>query len=146
MQLVIFTLDQEQFALRLDAVEGVVHAVGIGVLPKAPQIVDGIVNVHGRVIPVVNVRRRFNLPERDVALTDKFILAHTARRPICLVVDTVTAIGEYPDQSIEEAGNVLPNLEYVAGIMRLPEGVVFIHDLDEFLSLEEEASLERALA
>lgn len=146
MQLVIFTLDQEQFALRLDAVDGVVRAVSAGALPKAPQIVDGVINVHGRIMPVVNVRRRFNLPEREIALTDKFILAHTVRRPVCLVVDAVIAVGEYPDQSIEAADSVLPNLEYVAGIMRLPEGVVLIHDLEEFLSLEEEASLERALA
>ena len=146
MQLVIFTLDQEQFALRLDAVDGVVRAVSAGALPKAPQIVDGVINVHGRIMPVVNVRRRFNLPEREIALTDKFILAHTVRRPVCLVVDAVIAVGEYPDQSIEAADSVLPHLEYVAGIMRLPEGVVLIHDLEEFLSLEEEASLERALA
>ena len=145
MQLIVFTLDRQQCALRLDAVDKVVRAVEITPLPQAPQIVDGVVNVRGRIVPVINVRRRFRLPEREIALTDQFIIAHTARRPVGLVVDAVADVADYPEPSIASADSVLPGMEYVEGIVKLQDGLLLIYDLDRFLSLEEEASLPRAL-
>ena len=145
MQLIVFTLERQQYALQLSAVDKVVRAVEISPLPKAPEIVNGVVNVRGRIMPVINVRRRFYLPEREIALTDQFIIAHTARRPVCLVVDAIIAVSEYPEQSMAGAESILPGLEYIEGIVKFQDGLVFIHDLGNFLSLEEEASLDQAL-
>jgi chemotaxis signal transduction protein len=60
--LVVFTLDEQRYALHLDAVKRIVRAVEVTPLPKAPQIVLGVVNVQGKVIPVMNLRSRFSLP------------------------------------------------------------------------------------
>ena len=68
-QLVVFALDDQRYALHLSAVDRVVPMVRVTPLPKAPDIVIGVVNVQGRVIPVINMRRRFRLPEREAALT-----------------------------------------------------------------------------
>lgn len=146
MQLVVFSLDRQQCALRLDAVDKVVRAVEISPLPKAPDIVDGVVNVRGRIMPVINVRRRLHLPEREIAVTGQFVIAHTARRPVGLVVDAVADVADYPEQSIAGADSILPGMEYIEGIVKLQDGLLLIHDLDRFLSLEEETSLTRALA
>jgi len=80
-QLVVFTLDDRRYGLALSAVERAVRMVDVTPLPQAPQIVLGVVNVQGRVVPVVNLRRRFRLPERDFALADQLLIARTARRP-----------------------------------------------------------------
>lgn len=144
-RLMVFSLDEQRYALALAAVEKVVRAVEITRLPKAPDIVLGIVNVQGRVIPVINVRRRFRLPEREMALTDQIVIAHTARRPVALVVDAVTGVLEYPEQEAVEARDILPDVEYVEGVVKLKDGLILIHNLDQFLSLEEETSLDRAL-
>ena len=69
--------------------------VHITPLPNAPDIVLGVVNMQGRVIPVMNIRQRFNLPKREIALTDQLIFAHTERRPVALVADTVTEVAEW---------------------------------------------------
>lgn len=145
MRLLTFTLDQQRCALPLSGVDSVVRAAQIRRLPNAPPIVSGVINVHGRIVPVINMRYRLNLPERRIEPADQFILAHTARRPVCLIVDAVTEVDEYPEHSLEAADSVLPNLEFIAGVMKLPEGLVLIHDLDRFLSLEEEMALDRAL-
>lgn len=87
--LIIFTLDDQRYALPLPAVDRVVRMVAIIPLPNAPDIVLGVVNFQGRVIPVIDVRRRFRLPEREIALTDQLLVAHTARRPVALVADAV---------------------------------------------------------
>ena len=74
-QCVVFTLDERFYAIRLSAVSRVVRAVEITPLPKAPPIVIGVINLGGRIIPVVNIRRRFRLPERELELTDQLIVA-----------------------------------------------------------------------
>lgn len=144
-QLTIFALDERHYALRSLAVDRVVRAVAVSPLPQAPGIVLGIVNVQGRIIPIINVRRRFRLPEREIALADLIIIAHTARRPVGLVVDAVADVMGYPEQSIAEAESIIPGLEYVEGVVKLQDGLVYIHDLDRFLSLEEETSLAQAM-
>ena len=119
--------------------------VAITPLPKAPDIVLGVVNFQGRVIPVINMRRRFNLPEKDIALTDQLVVAHTSRRPVALVADAVHDVITSSAQSLIETENILHGVEYVEGVVKLGDGMILIHDLDKFLSLEEESSLNQAL-
>ena len=144
-QIVVFTLDDRRYGLALTAVERVVRAVDITPLPQAPDIVLGVVNVQGRVIPVINMRRRFCLPEREIVLTDQMVIAHTARRPVALVADAVSNVLEYPEENIVEAQSILTGTEYIKGVVKLNDGLILIHNLDTFLSLEEEASLDQAM-
>ena len=143
-QFVVFTLDEQRFGLELTAVERVVRRVEITPLPKAPEIVLGVVNVRGRVIPVVDIRRRFRLPERKPALSDQIIIARTAQRAVALAVDATIEVLDRPQEDIIEALRVLPGIEYVEGVLKLEDGLILIHDLNRFLSLEEEAALDRA--
>lgn len=143
--LVIFTLDDQRYALHLYAAERVVRMVAITPLPNAPDIILGVVNFQGRVIPVINVRRRFRLPEREIALTDQLVVAHTARRAVALMADSVLDVIASSEQNFVATANIFPKLEYVEGVVKLTDGLIFIHDLEKFLSLEEESSLDRAL-
>jgi len=143
--LIVFALDDRRYALPLPAANRVVRMVSITPLPKAPDIVLGVVNIQGRVIPVINMRRRFHLPEREITLTDRLVVAHTARRPVALVADAVLDVITYPAQELIAAEHIAPGVEYVEGVIKLEDGLILIHDLDKFLSLEEENSLDRAL-
>lgn len=142
---VVFILEGQRYALHLSAVHRTVRMVHITPLIKAPDIVLGIVNIQGQVTPVINVRRRFGLPEREIALTDQLIVAHTTRRPVALVADAVMDVVECSGQSMVTAESILPEAEYLEGVVKLENGLILIHDLDTFLSLEEENSLDRAL-
>jgi purine-binding chemotaxis protein CheW len=145
LRLVVFTLDEQRYALRLEAVERIVRLVGVTPLPKAPQIVLGVVNVQGRILPVVNIRQRFGLPERETDLGDRLILAQASRRSVALVADGVSGVMAWPEQEVIEATRILPGIQYVQGVAKLPDGMILIHDLDKFLSLEEEERLDSAL-
>ncbi len=144
-QLIVFCLGEQRYALSLATVEKVVRAVEVTRLPQAPDIVLGIINVQGRVIPLINIRRRFRLPEREMNLTDQIVIAHTVRRPVALVVDAVTGVFEYPEREAVAARDILPDVEYIEGVVKLEDGLILIHNLDRFLSLDEETSLDRAL-
>lgn len=143
--LLAFALDALRFALPLACVERVLHAVAITPLPNAPEAILGVINMGGRLVPVVDVRKRFRLPTRALALSDHLVIARTARRPLALVVDAVHGVmpgSAQDDLALEE---LVPGLEYVKGIAKTPDGLVLIHDLDRFLALDEEAALQQAM-
>jgi purine-binding chemotaxis protein CheW len=142
---VVIGLDELRVALRLSAVERVVRAVYVSPLPDAPEIVAGVVNVQGRVVPVGNMRRRFRLAERPAALADRLVIARANQRPVALMADTVGGVLEYPASDIIGAGDILPGLAYVDGVAKLADGLILIHDLDRFLSLDEASALEHAM-
>lgn len=144
-QYVVLTLDEQRYALDISGVERIVRAAEITNLPKAPDIVLGVVNVRGQVIPVVNLRKRFQLPEREIDLMDQFIIARTSKRSVALVADSVGGVIERSTQDVVKAGQILPNMEYVDGVVKTEDGLILIHDLETFLSLEEERVLETAM-
>jgi purine-binding chemotaxis protein CheW len=145
IQLCLFTLDERRYALTLSSVERVVFVVDITPLPKAPSAVLGVVNVRGDIVPVYDPRRRFRLPEREINLTDQFMIARTSRQTVALLVDLVDGVIEVSGEEIAAAREIIPEIKYVRGVVKLLDGLVLIHDLDEFLSEVEEWALEEAL-
>jgi purine-binding chemotaxis protein CheW len=138
---VVFTLDRERYALPVRSVQRIARMVEVTPLPKAPEIVLGVVNLQGRIIPVMNLRRRFGLPERETSLSDQLVFAHTSTRDVALVVDSVTGVIERPANQITEVEKIVPGTEYVEGVAELDDGILLIHDLDGLLSLDEESRL-----
>jgi purine-binding chemotaxis protein CheW len=144
-KLVVFGLQGQRYALRLAAVERIVAVAAITVLPSAPSIVMGIIDVQGRVIPVVDVGKRFGLPEREIELSDRLIVARTSSRPVALLVPVVFGVVACPQSQITVAARILHQAHYVEGVVQLDDGLVMIHDLDTFLSALEEKQLQQAL-
>ena len=144
--LLVFTLDDQQYALRLDAVERIVRAAAITSLPKAPAIILGILDIQGEVVAVINVRKRFRRPERELRPTDQFIIARARSLMVALPVDAAQSVVAEAESGHMAADDILAGLEYVAGVTRTAEGLVLIHDLDTFLSLGEEQLLLEAMA
>jgi purine-binding chemotaxis protein CheW len=145
VQLVVFMLDEQRYGLRLSAVERVVRAVEVTPLPCAPQIVLGVINFAGRVVPVMNVRQRFGLTEKEVDLSHQFIIAQTAMRTVALLVDSVSTLVEASADDVVRATKILPEMDYVDGVAKLEDGMILIHDLDKFLSLEEARLLDEVM-
>ena len=144
-KLVTFSLDDRKFALYVSAVQRIIRVVEVTALPKAPEIVVGIINLQGTVIPVFDIRRRFRLPPREARLADQMIVAIAAKRTVALVVDSVDDVIEIAGEKIIAAEQILPELEYVEGVMKTEGGMVLIHNLERFLSLPEEKALDEAL-
>jgi purine-binding chemotaxis protein CheW len=144
-KLVTFSLDDRKFALSVSAVQRIIRVVEVTALPKAPEIVIGIINMQGQVIPVFDIRRRFHLPVREMQLSDQLIIATTTKRTVALIVASVDDVIEIPGERIIVAEEILPELEYVEGVVKTEDGLVLIHDLERFLSLPEEKALDEAL-
>ena len=85
--LVVGMIDAQRYGLQLSVVERILQAVEVTPLPLAPDIVMGVVDVRGQVLPVVNMRRRFGLAEGPVEPSDQFIIANTGKRLVLVVMD-----------------------------------------------------------
>lgn len=144
-QLVGFSLDNHNYALNLAAVDRIVHVVELAPLPKAPEIILGIINFSGRIIAVADIRRRFRLADKETGLYDFLVIAKTSKREIAFIADMVTGVIECPEEEVTTADRIVPGLEYLEGVLKLKDGLIFIHDLERFLSLDEENSLDEAM-
>lgn len=145
MRFVVFHVHGQRFALPLEVVERVVVAVEVAPLPGAPASVLGAIDVEGRILPVLCLRRRFGLPQRDVDPGDQFLIAHTALRSVALVIDQVQGLVESDPPDVVSLDHAVPGLEQFRGVARFDDGLVLIHDVEKFLSSEESLSLDAAL-
>jgi purine-binding chemotaxis protein CheW len=146
IDLVVFEIGDRRLALPVSGIREIVRAVAVAPLPQAPPVVEGVVNVRGTVLPVVNVRPRFGLPPRGLSPDQHFILALAGPRLVALRVDRVSELVQADPQAIRPAHEAAPGSRHVAGVASLPDGVIVIQDLDQLLSLDEHASLDVALA
>jgi len=150
-QYVVFRLDQQQYALHLTAVERIVRAVAITPLPSPggtahlPAEVLGVVNVQGRVIPVVSLRKLYGLAERDLQVSDQFIIASASKSTVALVVDAVVGVDSCDEREVIAGGTVIPGLEGISAIARNRDEIIILHDLDHVPDLEDVALPEVAL-
>lgn len=142
---VVFLLDEQRYAVHLHAVERVLPMVAASPLPRAPAIVAGVINVHGRPVPVLDLRARFGRPTRDYGLEGELLIVRTPQRPVAFPVDAVVGVAELDAGATIPTTTLLPGVGYVSGIAPTGDGLLFIHDVDTFLSLEEEAQLQEAV-
>jgi purine-binding chemotaxis protein CheW len=78
-------------------------------------------------------------------LGNQLIIASTLKRTVALLVDSVNDVIEIPEEKIIAGEKILPGLEYVEGVVKTEDGMILIHDLEQFLSLQEEKALHEAM-
>lgn len=145
-KVVVFTLDDRSYALPLESISRIIHAVEVSSLPKAPAIIEGIINVRGRINAVVDMRKRFGLVSREMSIDDNMIIVKTKKKELALWVDTVTGIKEIIPGKYSDISATLPNTEYIKGVVKTGEGIILIYDLEQCLNLAEEMELDLALS
>ena len=142
----LFTLDERRFALPVPQVREALPAVAITPLAGAPGVVEGVVDVRGTVVPVLDLRARFGLPPRAISPDDHLVLAQAGARPVLLRVDRVTDVATLEDADVAAARPDDPALRHLAGVARLPDGLVLLADVEAFLTQGEADALAAALA
>jgi purine-binding chemotaxis protein CheW len=144
--LLVFIVSGLQCALPLSEIERVVHAVQIQAVPRAPAIVMGLVNVQGRVMPVLNIRKLFRLTDTGISLNNRLIIARAAALPVAMLVDEVAGVYPYSELEITVADELYSDIEFLEGVAKLKDGVLYIYNLDRFFSLELAAEIAPLLA
>lgn len=123
----------------------VVRAAAITPLPQAPEIVLGILDLQGQVIPVIDLRKRFRLPERELSCEDQFVVARSGALTLALVVDGTESVMEQTELPLIAPDDILTGMAFLEGVTSTDQGLILIHDLETLLFAAEEELLARAL-
>ena len=145
-EVLVFEVGGQVYGLPTEDVRELVRAVAITALPSAPAVIEGVVNVRGRVLPVLDIRARFRLPPKALDPADHFIVASAGPRGVILRVDRATHLALIDPSKVQPPETLGPGTSYVAGIAMLEGGMVLIHDLATFLNEAESRSLDAACA
>lgn len=146
VQLVTFKVGGEEFGLDVFAVHEILRWQGVTPVPRAPAFVEGVLEVRGAVIPVVDLRRRFEV--KDFAYDDdtRIVVVEFNGERLGLVVDSVTEVLRAPETSISAPPAYIRGMaaEFLRGIVRLDARLVILLDLERILSSEERIALQTA--
>lgn len=148
--LLVFEIGGARLGLPLAEVREVLPALALAPLPGAPELVEGVADVRGEAVAVLDVRARFGLGARAMAASDHIVVA-AARdgkrsRPVGLRVDRAVDVARVDEADVARASEIAAAGRRIAGVARLPDGLVLIADLGAFVAAEEASEIERALA
>jgi purine-binding chemotaxis protein CheW len=136
----IVIINDQRYGIPLKDVQRVIRAVQITALPEGPENIQGIINVRGQVIPVLNIRKMFHLEEKDISIDDRIILFQS-KIPVCFIVDSVEGIATFTDSQFQQSTEIHPLLDqYVLGVATYNLKNIILIDLNHFIN-EQELSL-----
>lgn len=145
VDILVFRVADKRFGLHAGDVVELVHAASVIPLPNAPKVVEGILNIRGNIVAVLDVRARFGFDSKPIAHTDHFIVAWANERRVAIRADRALDVLRVDAAAVANKKDFLPDAQHVSGVLKLSDDLLLIHDLATFLSDAEAATLEHAL-
>ncbi|MCP4349993.1 MAG: hypothetical protein GY795_31320 [Desulfobacterales bacterium] len=143
-QYFIFSLEEMYYAMALPTVERVLRAVELIPVAKMPESVLGLINVKGKIIPVVNIRKQLGLPDRKMDVDDRIIISQRSEQTIAFIVDEVEGIADQSFKISSEdwhhniSGQIFPQMEkHIEGAGKYKNQTVVIYNIHKLFSVED---------
>lgn len=142
-QLVVFTMEEEEFACTIHNVREVVKMLKITPLPRSLDFVEGVINMRGEVLPVIDLRKRFGLPDAERTDESRIIIVEVEDRLVGLTVDSVTEVIRLANEQIQEAPDQVAGQKtnLITGVGKIDKRMLIILNLDKILTTEEQIAL-----
>ena len=142
-QLVVFDLADEGYGVDISAVREIIRLQEITRVPRTPEFVEGVINLRGKVIPVIDLRKRFGLTVEAESQDNRIVVVDIGDQDIGVVVDAVTEVLRIPTDSVEPPASVITTADsdYLLGIAKLDSRLIILLDLRKVLSVDEQGAL-----
>ncbi|MBU0511031.1 MAG: chemotaxis protein CheW [Chloroflexi bacterium] len=144
-QYVVFFLGETQFSVEISQMLRIVRLTPITRVPHAPHFLEGMINYHGQVVPVVDLKKRLALLDGE-AYSDKarILIVELGTQPVGMLVDSVVGILRLPDESIEPPPEMVAQVNgvYLTGVTHHEDRLIVLLDLSRLLTIEEVAEVE----
>ena len=136
LQLVSFSLDDEVFGIEILHVQEIIRMVEVTYVPNAPPFVKGVINLRGRIIPVVALRERLGFPPAEQTKHTRVLVVELVSKVVGFVVDAVSEVLRVPTDTIEDAPNLSSTVDadYIVGVVKLPDKLMILLDLEKLLA------------
>jgi purine-binding chemotaxis protein CheW len=143
-QLVVFELLNEVYGVDIGRVQEIIRMTTITRLPRAPEFVEGVINLRGKVIPVVDLKKRFGLDGGGRSRSSRIVVVDVGQQTLGMVVDGVSEVMRIARSAIEPPSPVVTTVEsdYIRGVAKLEGRLVILLDLDKVLTWEERRKLK----
>lgn len=144
-QLVVFRLANEFYGVDIGAVNTIIRMQEITAIPRTPDFVEGVINLRGSIVPVIDLRKRFGLPIGEITKASRIVVVEAGQQMIGMIVDAVAETLRLPSNAIEPPSPVVTSLdtEYLRGVGKLEDRMVILLDLEKVLSNSEVESLAK---
>lgn len=136
LQLVTFRIGEEEFGVDILAVQEIIRLMQITMVPRAPAFIEGVINLRGKVIPVINMRTRFNMPALEHDSNTRIVVMEFDQKIVGFLVDGVSEVLRIPAGTVEAAPPIVAGIgsEYIKGVGKLEDRLLILLDLDNLLS------------
>ena len=143
LQLVGFRLGNEEYGIDILKVQEINRIADITRIPQSPDFVEGVINLRGNVIPIIDLRKRFNMPEREHDRQTRIVVGEIDGRTVGLVVDAVSEVIRLPANTIEPAPKIVSKdqADYITGIGKLDDRLLMLLDIDKILTVSDKDKL-----
>ena len=143
LQLVTFTLGQEEYAVDILKVQEINRMKDITRVPNSPSYVEGVINLRGKVIPVVDLRKKFDLEEKENTEQSRIMIMDIQGITMGLVVDSVSEVLRIPLGTVEPTPPMASNIsaEFIKGIAKLEDRLIILLDMDRLLGKTDETAM-----
>ena len=138
-QMVLFELGSETYGLDIATVHEIIRMQPITKVPKAPVYVEGVINLRGKVIPVIDIGKKFGFDKAERGKNNRIVVVYLQATTLGIIVDAVTEVIRIPNDSIEPVSDIVTsgNSEYLQGIAKMTDKMVILLALDKLLATDD---------
>ena len=142
-QLVSFVVENEEFGVDILKVQEIIRTVEITRVPKSPEFVEGVINLRGRIVPVIDLRKRFGISKKERDNETRIIVVELTDKVVGFLVDKVKEVIRVEKIIIEPPPDLTTsvNANYITGVAKLQDRLLILLDLDKVLSSDEQEHL-----
>src|SRR5579872_2937593 len=148
VQVVSFRLGSEEYGVHIGQVQEIIRMVEITHVPRAPHFMEGVINLRGQLIPIIDLRTRFGMPRIDATKSTRIVVTEIGSKRVGIVVDSVSEVINIPIENVEDAPEMIAGVgtEYIQGVGKIDDRLIIMLDLTMVISGEEKAQLDQVSA
>jgi len=146
VQVVSFRLGNEEYGVDISQVQEIIRMVDITHVPRAPRFMEGVINLRGQLIPIIDLRTRFSMPRAEQTKSTRIVVTEIGAKRVGMVVDSVSEVLNIPMEHVENAPDMIAGVgtDYIQGVGKVDDRLVILLDLTMVISGEEKSALETA--
>jgi len=145
LQAVTFALGSEEYGVDIAQVQEINRMVTITHVPRAPQFMEGVINLRGQLIPIIDLRTRFGMERSERTKNTRIVVTEIGSKRIGMVVDSVSEVLRIPVEQIEDAPDLVAGVdtEYIRGVGKMGDRLIIMLDLSRVISGSEKIELQK---
>ncbi len=148
LQLVSFVIENEEFGIDILKVEEIIRLISITKIPNAPDFIEGVVNLRGRVIPVIDLRTRLRHPKKEHDNNTRVIVVNVNNTTLGFIVDSVKEVLRIPKSITEPPPSITSSIDsdYITAVGKLENRLLILLDLEKVLDLKQKEELKEVVS